>query len=47
LETSADYDTEMDFSHEEALVWRFSKPLSLRLDYHSERYFGIGLTYTF
>ena len=47
LEISADYDTEMDFSHEEALVWRFSKPLSLRLGYHSERHFGIGLTYTF
>ncbi len=47
LEAKGEYDTEMDFSHEEALVWRLSKPLSLRLGYHSERHFGIGLTYTF
>ena len=47
LEVGGDYDTEMHFSHEEALVWRFSKPLSLRAGYHSERHFGIGLTYTF
>ncbi|MEN9359891.1 MAG: hypothetical protein RL095_1426 [Verrucomicrobiota bacterium] len=47
FEIGAEYDTEMHFSHEEALVWRFSKPLSLRAGYHSERHFGLGLTYTF